>query len=266
MTKITTLILILPVLAITACAGKRPSAAPHTERYNAGDRATAQADINGDKVAETLTVTSAEPKPEFAPIGPFDISIEITNPRGNVLYSGNWEGQGGWFSVDVALFEIEGSGKRECVLIRSPHTGTGTHMNALFLFYPKGADHAYTLDQGNEGFYDSDSSGVADMLVSVYRCDRLGGIGATSPYLPFFTRPSRSDDWSSQDVTFAVLARDASYREQWIEGVAETVTAIQEFDGKRIVSEDHMRYLGLLKEALQRNDAEEAGRIYNTGF
>ncbi|MBN2379461.1 hypothetical protein JXM67_06625 [candidate division WOR-3 bacterium] len=236
------------------------------EEFSAGDRAAVNVDVNGDGVGEILTVTSRDTDPED-PLEFFEMVAEITTPRGTILYHDTLYGELGWFTVDVQDFELEGSRKpRETALIVTGCSGTGFHSLAWFLFQPKGVDSVLTLGDGNEGLYDSDADGVADMLVSVCRMQNLGYIGASSPWLPTFTRPSASEGWQSEDLTFQVLGSDSSYLKEWIDGIDYAYSAIVEYDYVETTGEDHLKYLKMLREALERNDMEEARNIYYTAF
>ncbi|MBD3286413.1 hypothetical protein GF359_07630 [candidate division WOR-3 bacterium] len=236
------------------------------EEFSAGDRAAVRVDINGDGVKEILTVTSTDSDPED-PMGVFEMVAEIETPRGTILYHDTLFGELGWFTVDVERFRFSDSRKpRETALIVTGCSGTGFHELSWFLFQPKTATEVLSSGDGNEGYYDSDDDGVADMLISVYRMQNLGYIGASSPWLPTFTRPSVSEGWQSADHTFEVLGSDASYRQEWIEGVNYAYNAIIEYEYTEFTGEEHLRYLKMLAEALEASDMEEAANIYYTAF
>lgn len=251
--------LILSFVVTAACTA-------YAEKFAAGDRAAVRVDINGDGVKEILTVTSFDPEPDDF-LNFFAMVAEITNPRGNILYHDTLYGELGWFSVDIQRFELEGSRKaRETALIRTGCSGTGIHILAWFLFQPKNSPKILFLSDGNEGYYDSDDDGIADMLISVWRMQNLGVIGVSSPWLPTFTRPSKYDDWEAEDVTFQVLGQDKGYRQEWIEGVGYAYDAIVDNDFVELVGDEHLEYLKMLKQALVQNDMEEAKNIYYTAF
>jgi hypothetical protein len=234
------------------------------EMFAPGDRAAILVDINGDGVGETLVVESAEPDPEMGLV--FEFYITLTNPRGNVLYRSDEIGELGWFSVEKTSFEFENGAEREIALIRTGCSGTGVHVNAFLLYQPPKVKQVMVTYEGNEGLYDSDRNGVPDVFVSVYRMQNLGVIGASSPWLPTFSRPSKSDNWESGDVTFQVLGQDIDYRQEWIDGISSTCEAIAEMDFTEVVGEEHIESLKMLKAALERNDMEEAANICHTSF
>jgi len=236
------------------------------EEFKAGDRAAVRVDINGDGVKEILTVTSEDPDPED-PLDFFEMVAEIKTPRGTILYHDTLYGELGWFTVDVERFRFTDSKKpRETALIVTGCSGTGFHELSWFLFQPKTSGEVLSTGDGNEGYYDSDDDGVADMLINVYRMQNLGYIGASSPWLPTFVRPSASEDWYSIDLTFEVLATDSGYRQEWIDGVNYAYSTIIEYEYTEYTGEEHLAYLKMLAEALEANDMEEAENIYYTAF
>lgn len=233
-------------------------------KFAPGDRAAILVDVNGDGVGEMLVVESSEPHVEMGSV--FDLHIKLTNPRGNILFESDEIGEAGWFSVEKTMFEYETGAQREVALIRTGCLGTGVHVNAFLLHQPSKVKQVTVTYNGNEGLYDSDGNAVPDMFVSVYRMQNLGVIGASSPWLPTFSRPSKSDNWESKNVTFQVLGGDIEYRQDWIDGIASTCEAIAEMDFAEIVGEEHMENLKMLKAALEANDMEDAKNIYYTNF
>jgi hypothetical protein len=264
MKKISILILALPLMVLVACGGRVPTGKIYAEEFKPGDRAAVNVDIDGDRVGEMLVVASCEPDPELGLI--FNLAITLTNPRGNVLYESEETGELDWFSVQKTKFEYETGAQREIALIRTGCSGTGVHVSAFLLYQPPRADEVMVSYDGNEGFYDSNGNGVPDVFVSRYRMQNLGVIGAASPWLPVFSRPSKADNWESQDVTFEVLSKDGEFRQEWVDGVSKTCDAIIENDFVELVGEEHLRYLKMLKTALEANDMEEARNIYYTSF
>ncbi len=235
------------------------------ERYKPGDRAAINVDINGDRVGEVLEIASREMEPDMEAIGLFDFHILLKNPRGKVLYESDEIGELGWFSLEKDLFEFEDGTKREIALVRTGCSGTGVHVNAIFLFQPPDTDTVAVIYEGSEGLYDHDSDGSGDMLVSRYRHDNLGIWGATSPWPPTFTMPSLNEGWQSVDKTFEVLHSDSGYRNEWIEELEQTYEALSDPELSD-VNKDHLKYLKMLIDALDDNDTGEAARIYYTSF
>jgi hypothetical protein len=233
-------------------------------KFAPGDRAAILVDVNGDAVGEMLVVESSEPHFEMGSV--FDLHINLTNPRGNILFESDEIGELGWFSVEKTMFEYETGAQREVALIRTGCSGTGVHVNAFLLHQPPKVKQVMVTFNGNEGLYDSDGDMVPDVFVSVYRMQNLGVIGASSPWLPIFSCPSKSDNWKSKDVTFQVLGQDIGYRQEWIDGIESTYEAVVEMDYEEIVGEEHMKNLMMLKAVLEANEMEEAENIYHTNF
>ena len=199
-------------------------------------------------------------------IGLFDFHILLKNPRGKVLYESDEIGELGWFSIEKDIFEFEDGAKREIALIRTGCSGTGVHVNAIFLFQPPETDTIAVIYEGSDGLYDFDSDGTCDMLVSCYRHDNIGIWGATSPWPASFTMPSREVGWQSEDKTFEVLHIDTGYRDEWIGELEQTYEALCDPELSGDVDKDHLKYLKMVIDALAANDTEEAGRIFYTSF
>jgi hypothetical protein len=261
MKRMAVLLFTLPLAYVLLC-GKTIEA--YAEKFKPGDRAAMSLDINGDGVGETLVVESAEHDTEMGLA--FELYITLTNPRGNVLYQSEEIGELDWFSVEKAPFEFEGGAEREIALIRTGCSGTGVHVNAFLLYQPPRVGQVMVTYEGNEGVYDADGNGVPDVFVSSCRMQNLGVIGAFSLWLPTFSRPSKPDNWESEDVTFQVLGQDIEYRQQWIDGIAGTCESIIDMDFVETIGEEHIKNLKMLKSALERNDMDEARCIYHTSF
>lgn len=256
------LILFLPLVLVLAC-GKAGGEA-YAEEFKPGDRAVVSVDLNGDRVGETLVVSSSPPEEEMGLA--FDLDLELTDTRGNVLYSSNELGELDWFSVEKSRFEFEGGSVREIAVVRTGCSGTGVHVYAFLFYEPPRVDTVIMTEDGNDGLYDSDSDGVPDAFVSSYRMQNLGYFGYTSPWLPTFTKPSKADGWQPVDITFDVLARDDDYRKEWIEGIAGTRSVLVEEDHVQDVGSEHMKALKMLEDALDAGDMEEARNVYYTVF
>ncbi len=262
MKKTLIIILSLPLVVTLACF--KTGGKAYAEEFKPGDRALVLVDLNGDKVAEKLEVSSREPTEEMG-LG-FDLNIELTDTRGNVLYSSNELGELDWFSVEKTIFEFDGGSKREIAAVRTGCSGTGVHVYAFLFYEPPRVDTVIMTQDGNDGLYDTDSDGVADAFVNRYRMQNLGYFGYTSPWLPTFTRPSKADGWQTVDVTFDVLGQNEEYRKEWIEGLAGTRSALVEDGLVESVGEEHIRYLEMLEDALRQGDMAEAKNVFYTAF
>ncbi|MBN2379462.1 hypothetical protein JXM67_06630 [candidate division WOR-3 bacterium] len=271
MNRIIFFIGISALLLVAGCFKKRDASDKEvfSETYEAGEKVVTKLDIDDDGSKEILTVESSSPDPEVEWLESFDMDIRIMKGS-NTLYHDTWYGELGWFSIDVAPFELVASEIRQVVLIRTGCSGTGMDKNALFLFMPEVTSHVFAIEDGNEGYYDSDSDGVYDLVCSRYRADHLGGYGYSSPWLSFFSRPSPEDWETFEDCTFRVLQRDQVFRKEWIDGLGYAYDALSELPQEElemVVKADHLYYLKKLRDALKRNAGEEeTANIYYTAF
>lgn len=248
------------IFALILAIGPEP-----VDTFYPGDRAAVTVDVDGDHVGEKLVVTSYEPDPENGGLGLFEFTITLTDTRGNILYSSEEVGEY-WFSLEKSEFAFENGGTREVALVRSGCSGTGIHVYAWFIHKIPGADTVLVAGEGNQGLYDLDKDGTADMLVSRYRNIHLGGWGYSSPWVPLFSRPHPGRGWQMKDFTFAVLADDQKYRQEWIEDLLRTYKILAEGETEGMMEPDHLRNLKMLIQALSANDIEEARRIFYTAF
>ena len=270
MNRITTLFFLIPFALCLACGkrGKAEESSAFAQTYEAGETAEVEFDIDADDLPENLTVTSTEADPEVEWLGLFEISIRITGEGGGVLYSSDWVGELGWFSVEIFPFELKDSDTRNVVLLRTGCSGVGMEQKALFLFHPEGTYSVYSLEDGNEGTYDADGNGIPDMLISRFRCDYLGWFGATSPWLSFFSVPYvEENELENEDKTFWVLERDEKYRNEWMRGLEYAHDELVESDLVETIDEGHTDNLKMLLDALSENAGEEETKnIYYTSF
>ncbi|GEM_PF-5010900 len=251
------------LLFLTACA-KTNQHTVYSKKFKPGEQVSVLLDINGDKNKEKLIVTSQTPEPEMGSV--FNYIVKLEDSHGVVLYKSEEIGEQDWFSIDIVPFTLEGYVIRDVALIRSGCSGTGVDVNALFLYQAPDVNRILSSMDGNDGFYDSDKDDYSDMLINRYRMQNLGVIGASSPWLPVFSKPASSDDWETIDITFEVLARDAAIRQEWIDGVENTIQAIDDMEFTDMVGEEHLNTLKSFLKALRSNDIQDAKNIYYTGL